>query len=451
LILVVLWVCLFLTPAQAQDTHYWHNQYGPKSMLLGGAVIGSVHDMSATYYNPGALGYIKKPELLLSANVFRASTLTMRNGAGEGLDLETSKVDPLPNMLAGAFRWKWLGENKLAYSFITRYRFDAELRGGRVTRSDILPWSPGEEDFAGGLKTNMKINEVWAGLTFARAATGKIGWGITQYLSVRGLGSDQELFAQARTDSGQMALVYEIDNYSGDFYSLLWKAGLGFNFHPITAGITITTPNLQLSGSGRAAVNSTYIGIDVDDDGTRDDVFEANIQEDVTANYQSPLSIGAGAAYHGDKFAIHASAEWFDAVESYDVLELNGFVSQWTGETVDLSLQHRVKSVVNYAAGLEIKRERFDGFVSFSTDFSSYDPESDVAVTPFDIYHATGGTNIKMSRSSIMLGLSLAWGSDQINQPIDLNPDPDSVVDPDDLVDLVYRSYTFIIGFSVDL
>ncbi len=228
LILVVLWVCLFMTPARAQDTHYWHSQYGPKSMLLGGAVVGSVHDMSATYYNPGALGYIKKPELLLSANVFRAGTLTMKNGAGEGLDLETSEFDPLPNMLAGAFRWKWLGQNKLAYSFITRYRFDAEIRGGRVARQDILPWSPGEEDFAGGLQTRMKVNEVWAGLTFARAATGRIGWGITQYLSVRGLDSDHQLFAQARTDSGQMALVCEIDNYEGDFYSLLQISELTF-------------------------------------------------------------------------------------------------------------------------------------------------------------------------------------------------------------------------------
>ena len=56
-------------PGRAQDTHYWNSQYGPHAMLLGGTIVGSVKDMSATYYNPGALGYIENPELLVSANV----------------------------------------------------------------------------------------------------------------------------------------------------------------------------------------------------------------------------------------------------------------------------------------------------------------------------------------------------------------------------------------------
>ena len=69
-----------MTPRQsaAQDTHYWNNQYGPRSMLLGGAVIGSANDMSATYYNPGALGYIKEPEVLLSANAYQIEKLSIR-------------------------------------------------------------------------------------------------------------------------------------------------------------------------------------------------------------------------------------------------------------------------------------------------------------------------------------------------------------------------------------
>ena len=42
--------------AQAQDSHYWSIQYGPVGQLVGGQVIGGVNDLSATYYNPGALG-----------------------------------------------------------------------------------------------------------------------------------------------------------------------------------------------------------------------------------------------------------------------------------------------------------------------------------------------------------------------------------------------------------
>ena len=42
-------------PALAQDTHYWSIQYGPVGQLVGGQLIGGVNDLSATFYNPGAL------------------------------------------------------------------------------------------------------------------------------------------------------------------------------------------------------------------------------------------------------------------------------------------------------------------------------------------------------------------------------------------------------------
>lgn len=80
--MVVLFLFVAVVPGDslAQDTNYWSNQYGPRSMLLGGAVIGSVTDMSATYYNPGALGYIENPELLLSANTYQIETLGVKDG-----------------------------------------------------------------------------------------------------------------------------------------------------------------------------------------------------------------------------------------------------------------------------------------------------------------------------------------------------------------------------------
>ena len=48
-------VAVFVQPLHAPDAHYWTVKYGPRATLLGGAVIGSVNDVSASFYNPGGL------------------------------------------------------------------------------------------------------------------------------------------------------------------------------------------------------------------------------------------------------------------------------------------------------------------------------------------------------------------------------------------------------------
>ena len=70
--------CLSLAPlAWPQDSHYWTNQYGSRATLLGGAVIGSVLDLSGTYYNPGGMSLVEKPHTLMAANVFQYPRLTL--------------------------------------------------------------------------------------------------------------------------------------------------------------------------------------------------------------------------------------------------------------------------------------------------------------------------------------------------------------------------------------
>ena len=84
---------VLITGSSAQDTHYWNLQYGTRSTLLGGAVIGSVSDMAATYYNPAALALFSAPEILLSGKVYQYNSLSMKNGAGPGKDLTSSTIE----------------------------------------------------------------------------------------------------------------------------------------------------------------------------------------------------------------------------------------------------------------------------------------------------------------------------------------------------------------------
>ena len=208
-------------PAHGQDTHYWTEQYGARSMLLSGSVIGSVNDMSAVFYNPGALGYLEKPELLLSASAYQLRKLEVKDGGGRGVDLGSSKINLIPNLFAGSFRVNFHGPNKLAYSVLTRYRFDAELEASRIDELDLDPDIPGDETVAGGLRSSVSVSEVWAGLTWARGLGEHVGLGITTFFSFRSQEGEDQMFVQARTQADDLALLYEIDKYDLTSYGVL--------------------------------------------------------------------------------------------------------------------------------------------------------------------------------------------------------------------------------------
>jgi hypothetical protein len=297
------------------------------------------------------------------------------------------------------------------------------------------------------------VSDTWIGLTWARALRERIGLGATTFFSIRNQKGEDELIAQAQAQTGETALVFSANNFDASMYSLLWKVGLGFDFRPVTAGITVTTPNLRIAGSGSATINATTIGTDLDGDGNPDDGFTTDIQTGVKSNYKSPLSIGAGAGWRFKRSKLHASAEWFDDVDTYAVLELVPFVSQTTGETVSRTLQHKLDSVVNFAVGFEHDfGKTYSGFLGFNTDQSAYNPESDVATTSYDIYHAAAGGKLTLTKARFTLGIRYSWGSQTVSRKIDLNPvgDSDVLEGGEDLV-LDYRQLAFLVGFTLNI
>jgi len=123
--------------AHAQDTNYWTLQYGTRGELLGGTVVGSAVDLSATFYNPGSLALVKDPKTILTANVFGMETIKV-SSAPEDTDAPTSRqIGIQPSLFAGIAPVKWWG-GQWAYSFLTRQKSDFRLtqREGSVIALD---------------------------------------------------------------------------------------------------------------------------------------------------------------------------------------------------------------------------------------------------------------------------------------------------------------------------
>lgn len=102
--LAVVAVFVLCPPIPAQDSHYWKLTYGARASLLGGAVVGSVVDLSATYYNPGALPLVKDLEVVMTSTVFNYPNVYIRDIGGTQTDIKSSNLSQAPIVVAGKFR-----------------------------------------------------------------------------------------------------------------------------------------------------------------------------------------------------------------------------------------------------------------------------------------------------------------------------------------------------------
>ena len=172
-------VCIAAETAGAQDAHYWTNQFGNQARLLGGAVIGSAADLSAVYYNPGALALVESPELLLAGNVFEISNINVQSTITDEQGASYWSARLSPSLFAGEIGSK-AGGNRFAYSFLTRdsakLRIDDRLA---VSGDDFAV--PNLDFVSADHRLDTELNEYWFGGTWARPIDERTGIGVSTF------------------------------------------------------------------------------------------------------------------------------------------------------------------------------------------------------------------------------------------------------------------------------
>lgn len=417
-------VLFVVNAASAQDIHYWTHQYGTRSNLLGGAVVGSVLDLSGTYYNPGGLSLIDPDavELLMFAKVFHYPSFTIQGIGDSQGSLSDRRLGEAPTLVAGSLPLKGLGDHWLGYSYLNRNDTKFELSDAWI---GIFPPSGIFEANAPGavdLRLYEKMYEPWFGLTWAYKISERFGIGITNYLTFRNHWVIYRSSFQFLDTEGRVHLASDLQEYRYDFVGLLWKIGLAYDLDRITLGVTLTTPRLKILGKGEVGQNTTVIRHDPD----HPDFMAVDSQEGLKATYKSPISVAAGVTYKLKTTSLYVTLQWFGGVGEYVVIEGEDFTSQSGGKQLPSKVTHKVDSVLNFALGVEQRLSRkFTLYGSFWTDYSARKGQTttNLSVADFNLYHTMVGTTFTAFGSQFSLGMGYAFGHNiQDNRQVQVDP-----------------------------
>jgi hypothetical protein len=283
LFLTTAFLFVFSIHALAQDSNYWDNQYGTKSELLGGLVVGSPTDLSATFYNPGWIALRTDTSFLLTTVAAEAYQIKLKEGLGVGTEPTSSSVNTSPGFLAGRFTvgedrtWQW------AYSYLQKVKFKFDAVGVRVDAGGEPPTN-GRAWFAGESFRVSQSNEYWYGLTFSRKLADDVGLGFTPYVVQRTMKSRSQTSVQDLALSGDFRQAYFAEEYDFWHFRLLAKIGLAVEKGNLTYGLTLTTPGLGLFGSGEVLTNKTFSGRADDAGGIESPKLSADYQKDLSAS-----------------------------------------------------------------------------------------------------------------------------------------------------------------------
>ena len=451
-LLFLLFVSGFLfIDTNAQNAHYWSNQYGTRADLLGGIVIGSVKDLSSTYYNPGAVSFSSERSLIISTHAFDITYIKLDlpiNGPND-YDFFRTRVAPV------IFALRLTNPLKFTNSFVISYveKEDDEKEFSLLN----LPYSQ-YEDAPELIKNSFNetrvyhnVGEHWAGITWTYTYNNKLGLGFTFYGAYRNQEVQTRINLQFVDSTAVGLSVERRADYEITHFRLFGKLGVFYEEENYSIGLTMLLPSLPLFGWGELLYLDSKINIEKEDN--RYSSITNVTQSDLNVRYTYPFSIGMGGSYKTGNTRLHFSLEWFNNIPNYKMIDANPFTHPETGEMIDPDVYATSRSVLNYGFGFEYRLEKdVDLYFAIRTDFSSKYKTNYSALnfSEYNKYYINTGSAFKAFDYYITLGISYGFGASSSPSLFSkLFPDPlNDNSEEEDKIDLHYNNLKFILGFS---
>ncbi|MDX2191622.1 MAG: hypothetical protein SFY32_17350 [Bacteroidota bacterium] len=408
---------------KAQDSHYWSNQFGAKSSLLCGAVVGGVRDISAAYYNPGALGFVDSITVSVNSDLYKVENLKVKNALGDGNDMSYYDYGISPQMISGLFKID--KRNKFKFGLILLTKTNSNINfNERVTGENEI-FAPNEKiPFVSAFEYQNNVLDQWGGASLSYKINKHISIGTTLFLSYKNVNYRYFRYSRAIAVFPDSVVSSQTDYQAVSFRTcrFISKTGIAFDFHPLKFGVSFTSQSFGdfLPGDllGGSSVQRELSGVNFED--FADELYIEK-QDKLPVKQIQPWSIAAGISYSFAKFHLFATAEYFGAIPTYiNITPESKEVSlkpQFSKDSKDfLTVYSKSNAILNYAIGAEWEATKkvhiLSGFSrdnSFSSDFLSQTSESynEPIYMPFSYWNLNNlslGLNFKRKNNQFTLG-----------------------------------------------
>ena len=446
--------------ASSQNGHYWTQQYGTKSMLLSGSVIGGVEDLGAVYYNPARLSQIEGKLFVLSADVYEYNALKVKDPFGDKTSISQNDLSGIPNLTAGTFTIPFLKNHYFGWSIMVRGNTDLSFNYKNDVHEDVFNDIPGTEYFGAELGILSKTKEQWFGGAWAYPFNDKLSIGLSGFLSVLDIAKGTTTNLYALTEAGQTATFQDSKEIKFHHISALLKLGLSYQREKAIYGLTIKTPQLGIDGN--AKFNKEYIFVGIEGVHENPYQFIATHQKELATNYRSPWSLGIGTSQQlGSRLTVYASSEYYMNVKEYTLFEAKDYISQSSNEINSFKYTDKLKSVINGGFGLEfVLSDKIRAYGSFCTDFSAVEdnPISFIgnkesatnSTLKADFYHFGGGFVLSFKKADITFGTTYTGGKQYMSRAFNFpSGNDDNLFSEEDLSTINWSRWRFVFSFSL--
>lgn len=418
---------LYFYFSHAQDTHYWTQQFGTRSALLGGAVVAGSADNSMIFYNPGALAFLDSSSVSVNATLYQVENTRINNIVGGERDFSTLQISSVPLLSSGQFRARNT-RIRLGYGIFTpvafQFRGIANREGNFPVTSDAD--SPGNELSISDQNLFIRLREL--DVSFGGAYKINENWaiGVTNIFTIRSHNYNQAIFTRFFLNNSTNTLVTNSLTQSFNYYNVraIPKLGIAYRSGPWSVGVALTAPSINMFGTGTVAVDA--VGNNVKLNNSRTDVVVTGRERRIKSLFQSPYSVAAGLQLKVKATTFAVSTQYFGAQDIYPILkaQTTPLVRSTSGAGVPnssgvLQVITAAKPVINVAFGLEHGlTERTSFIASLRTNQTYYNPDVlnvpgiKPDVSTWNIYHATAGVTMRRPRSSMSLGFTAKFGRD---------------------------------------